>query len=100
MAKYPIRMVSGAPQMVEARRFSYYVQSIQHWFIVHKTSATYTVSDWSSGNRICDVPFITLSAHLGDEVSAAKSALKAMFERVGEARVRSVLAGAEPLRGK
>lgn len=98
MAKYPIYLAAGGTREVEGRKFAYYVQNIREWFIVHKEGNVYTVSDWASGMRVCDVPYMAMIAALSDEVLAAKGALKDKIAQVGEARFASVLRGAKPIR--
>jgi hypothetical protein len=97
MPTYKIRLASGEVQTVEGRKFAAYIQNVREWFFVHKDIAQYVLSHLDSGMRVRTIEHTTLTACRGDEVDAAKLTLKNLCEKVGEARVRSVLAGAPQL---
>lgn len=83
----------------EAKRFSHYVQNVRFWFAVHPTPGQHgalTVSHWGSGKRVCVVPAISRIAGVGvKDQDIARAEIDKLCARVGEARVRSVLAAAE-----
>lgn len=97
MAKLKITLESGEVVEVEGRRFSHYVANIQFWFFLHREvgGVRWVVTHYDSGKRVLYVPHHTLAACLSDTKAAAKMELDKLISRVGEARVRSVLAANE-----
>lgn len=94
MPTYKITLANGHTQEVEGRRFSYYLESIQYWFIAHldhRTGTVWTVTEMSTGLRVQDIPRSTLAACRGDAIAAAKQVLKSLADRLGEARIRQVI---------
>ena len=94
MQTYKITLANGHPQEVEGRRFSYYLESTQYWFIAHldhHTGTVWTVTERSTGLRVQDIPHSTLAACRGDAIAAAKQVLKSLADRLGEARIRQVI---------
>ncbi|WP_156509268.1 hypothetical protein [Ralstonia mannitolilytica] len=92
--------VAGADGPIEAEQlgtFAYYIQNIQFRFVITKLPGmpTADVTHRVSGKRLCAIPFTALQAAVGDYVVAGKGELRNLIDRVGEARVRSVLAAAE-----
>ncbi|CAJ0901191.1 hypothetical protein R1479_04596 [Ralstonia mannitolilytica] len=92
--------VAGSDGPIEAEQlgtFAFYIQNIQFRFVVTRLpgAPTADVTHRASGKRICAIPFIALQAAVGDYIVAAKGELRNLVDRVGEARVRSVLAAAE-----
>ncbi len=90
----------GTTKKIEGRRFLFYPENSGSgfWLFVHDSLTNIgqlTVSHYKSGKKILDVPQMTRMACLGDDVGAAKMATKALVDRVGAARVRSVLSAAE-----
>lgn len=88
---------TGAMVEVTGRRFSHHVQGVQFWFFLHESinSNAQTVTHYASKKKFCDVMATERFACLGDDKMAAKMAIDRVIARVGEARVRSVLASAE-----
>lgn len=77
--------------------FAYYIQQCQFRFVVTQTprSNTIAVTHRDSGKRVTVVEHVSIMAARGDHKLAGQGALKALIDRAGEARVRSVLAAAE-----
>lgn len=91
---------SDGNKTIEAEQlatFAYYIQQGQFRFVVTRTPRTNTVAvtHRGSGKRVAEVPHISIQAALGNYKLAGQGALKALIDRAGEARVRSVLAAAE-----
>lgn len=89
-------MVAGADGKIEAEQittFAHYVQSIQFRFVVTRIPGApeIAVTERTSGKSVCKLPVMTLQTNAK---AAAVSALEATIAKYGEARVRSVLAGA------
>lgn len=98
MPRYKIALANGHTQEVEGRRFSFYLENIQHWFIVHREPRGLphlVVTEKSTGMRVRDVTSVTLSICRGDEVAAAKQVLKSLADQIGEARIRQVIRKAQ-----
>jgi len=97
MAKLKITTTTGETVEVEGRRFSHYVANCRFWFFLHKEVGgnMLTVTHCDSGKRVCGVPHFSVAACLNDSKAAAKMELDKLIARVGEARVRSVLAASE-----
>lgn len=76
--------------------FAHYIQQVQFRFVVTKLPRANEIvlTHRDSGARVCAIPYNSLIAAAGDHVVAAKGELQKLIERVGEARVRSVLAAA------
>lgn len=77
--------------------FAYYIQNRQFRFVVTRELPTLpiVVTHRASGKRVADITHSQQMASLGDLVGAAKLAIIALIDKVGDARVRSVLAAAE-----
>lgn len=94
MPRYKIALANGHTQEVEGRRFSYHLENIQHWFVVHRDHRTgifWTLTEKSTGLRVQDIPHSTLAACQGDAVAAAKQVLKHLSATLGEARIREAI---------
>ena len=94
MPTYKITLANGHTQEVEERRFSYYLESTQYWFIAHldhRTGTVWTVTERSTRLRVQDIPHSTLAACRGDAIAAAKQVLKSLADRLGEARIRQAI---------
>lgn len=91
---------SDGNRTIEAEQlatFAYYIQGEQFRFVVTHAPRINTVAltHRTSGKRVAEVPHISIQAARGDYKLAGEGALKALIARVGEARLRSVLAAAE-----
>lgn len=89
---------AGGPVEVEGRRFSHYINNVRFWFAVHDAhdrSNLVVVTHIDSGMRVCQVPFLSLQAALGDRPLAARAALDALVERAGAEKVYTTLSNAE-----
>lgn len=94
--KRKITLQTGETVEVEGRRFSHYIANVQYWFFLHKEIGGYrqVVTHFDSGKRMLFVPCHTIAACMNDTKAAAKLEIDRLVSRVGDARVRSVLAGA------
>jgi hypothetical protein len=98
MKTFMVKSDNGAKLEAEQlATFAYYVQGVQFRFVVTRLTSGFEVAltHRESGSRVLRVPHISINAALGDHEVAAKAELKKLIDRVGEARVRSVLAAAE-----
>ena len=91
--------VDGAQERCNTpcRKFSHTIGGEKFWFALHQVDgeAVKTVSHFESGKRVCASKYGYIAGQGAyDEVSGARKALDELVGRVGEARVRSVLAGA------
>lgn len=104
--KLKITQTDGKISKVEGTRFSVLIADTKHWFFVHAATgcggadAVRAVTDYESGRRIAVVTSSQFCAALRDEVGAAKMAIAALIAKVGEQRIRSVLAGAPSIHAK
>lgn len=85
---------------VPGRYFSHYIAGIQFWFALHDAldHVAKSITHADSGMRVCLLGPTSILAALGDEMLAARSELDRVIDRVGAARLRSVMAGAKPIR--
>lgn len=76
--------------------FAHYLEGIQFRFVVTQLpNDQVRLTHRATGTALTTVEWITLSACRGDHKNAGVLALKKLIERVGEARVASVLREAE-----
>ena len=96
MAKFEIRMVVGGKKMVRAKKFAMEIQGEEFFFLFHKSPShnCMKVSEFVSGKGVVDVPTMVIIQAGNDEIAAAKGEIQKLVDRVGAARVRSVLAAA------
>lgn len=94
--KRKITLQTGETVEVEGRRFSHYIANVQYWFFLHKEIGgnRQVVTHFDSGKRMLFVPHHTIAACMNDTKAAAKMEIDKLVARVGDARVRSVLASA------
>lgn len=77
--------------LVEGKRFSYYIDNVRYWFFYHKeTSWTHNlcISELSSGFKICNVDYSTRVASLNNDKAACKSTLDNLIKKYGAKNVR------------
>lgn len=76
--------------------FAHYIQNIQFRFVVTRAPGINTIAltHRDSGKRVAEITHNSIQAAVGDYKLAGQAALKALLDRAGEARVRSVLAAA------
>ncbi|KWN06343.1 hypothetical protein WT83_27045 [Burkholderia territorii] len=76
--------------------FAHYLEGIQFRFVVTQLpNDQVRLTHRATGTALTTVEWITLSACRGDHKDAGIHALKELIERVGEARIASVLREAE-----
>lgn len=103
MRQFKIYNMNGQSKTVPGRQFTVEVQGEKYNLFVHaaegvgSADAVRAVSHVNSGMRVAVVTSSQLQAALRDEVGAARLAFAALVTKAGEARVRSVLAGARDL---
>lgn len=103
MRQFTVHQMNGQNAKVSGRAFKIEVGGEKHEMFVHAASgvgsanAVRIVSHVKSGMRVAVVTSSQLQAALRDEVGAARLAFAALVAKAGEARVRSVLAGARDL---
>lgn len=89
---------NGPEEAIQHATFTFYIQRQQFRFVVTQLhGGSLTVTHRLSGKRICDVTYTQLAACCNSARDAGKLALSKFIERIGEARVRSVLSAAEGL---
>ncbi len=90
--KYWIASDAG-PRKVDGRKFAFDIGDMRHWFFASTNITPFrlVVSHVASGTRVCDASQSERQSCLGDEVAAAKMALKALIEKHGAPRVTVVL---------
>ena len=83
--------------LTQLSTFTHYIQGEQFRFVITRESRLLPVcvTHRASGKKICEVLPTDILAAAHDYEIAAKSVLLKFIERVGAARVRSVLAAAE-----
>lgn len=87
----------GDKTPIEAKKFKHWIGNVEHWFCVHESLnfiGQWTVSDWDSGYRVTDVPYMNLIACLNDTKAAAKMTIDKLIDTRGEGRVLQVLRNA------
>ena len=93
---------NGKIRNVQALTFSHVVQGETFEFLVHESTTAgkpVVVTHKESGAKVCEVPLLLKAYPTLEEVlEAATAALTATITKHGEARCRSVLAGAKSLR--
>lgn len=87
----------GKIQAEQLATFAHYIKSVQFRFVVTKIPGmnVAAVTHRASGNRVCEVPSITVQAALGDYQAAGRSALTKFIAGRDEQRVYDVLRAAE-----
>ncbi|MDN7919217.1 hypothetical protein QZM99_14100 [Burkholderia gladioli] len=79
---------------VQLATFAHYIESVQFRFVVTRLPGPKSIglTHRDSGKRVCDLPDDAIAAAAGDYVVAARAELGKLIQRVGTARMRSVLA--------
>ena len=100
MALYQIMTKGYQAAEVEATPFTSLVQGQVFNFIYHEAinqTNRITISHVESGMQICDVSVMLLHQYAHNRFDAVETALDDFITKTGQARVRSVLAGAKPM---
>ena len=89
----------GPEEAIQHATFTFYIQRTQFRFVVTQLGfGAMTVTHRLTGKRICDITHTPLAACCNSAKDAGKLALSQFIERIGEAKVRAVLAAAEGLK--
>lgn len=99
MPKIAIQDQKAGRRIVDGHSFVHYVANVAEWFTYHRMpgSVDLHVSHKRSGMRVAVVGPTRQLAHLSDDKGACAAELDRLIKQAGEARVRSVLAGAPDL---
>ncbi|KGC20292.1 hypothetical protein DM48_7853 [Burkholderia gladioli] len=81
---------------VQLATFAHYIEGVQFRFVVTRlpVPSSIGVTHRDSGKRVCELSDDAIAAAAGDYVVAARGELGKLIQRVGTARMRSVLAAA------
>ncbi|MCR1769743.1 hypothetical protein [Burkholderia glumae] len=81
---------------IQLDTFAHYIDSVQFRFVVTRLPGRgpIGVTHRDSGKLVCDLPHDAIAAAAGDYAVAARAQLGKLIQRVGTARMRSVLAAA------
>lgn len=93
---FTVPTVTGPQEAIQHATFTHYLQGEQFRFVVTQLHGEgLTVTHRLSGRRVCEVTYTELAACRNSAKDAGKLALAKFIDRIGAARVRSVLAAAE-----
>lgn len=85
-------MTKNGPELVNGRKFSFYIGQYRYWFF-YSTDITHglRVSELESGFKVLDVSYSTRTTCLNNDKAACKLELTKLVERLSADKIKSVI---------